>query len=345
LPKRHPFLGSTAYERVREVGAVGAGLSGVRQTARLLAEELPAAVALARVIRRTRADVVHLGNGLRANFDGLLASLFTGRPAVCHVKGFEKYGRRERWASGRVRSLVCMTRAILDYCREQGLRVDRARVVYDAVDGAWLRPRRPAAEVRTALGIDSRIPCVGIVGNVQEWKGQAVLIEALAQLAREGASPHVLIVGGVHKAGEEYDARLRRRVDELGLSGRVHFLGFREDVVDVMDALDVVVHASVRPEPFGRVILEGMLLGKPVIATRAGGVLELVDDGRTGFLVPPGDAGALAACLKRLLGDLPGARKVGDQARCWASEQFSLSRQVEEMLGIYENAVGGNARL
>ena len=99
------------------------------------------------------------------------------------------------------------------------------------------------------------------------------------------------------------------------------------------------MHASVRPEPFGRVILEGMLMGKPVVATAAGGVMELIEDERTGFLVPPGDADALAQCLHRLLAAPDLARAVGTRARVWARQQFSLSRQVAEMSDIYERAV------
>ena len=163
-----------------------AGLGAGRQAARLLAEELPAALALARVIRRERADVVHLGNGLRANFDGILAGLLTRRPIVCHVKGFEKYSARERWAARRTTTLVCMTQAVLDHCRAHGMRAPDERVVYDAVDEAWLRPARPAEAVRRDLGIPLDAPCIGIAGNIQEWKGQHVVVEALGQLSDHG---------------------------------------------------------------------------------------------------------------------------------------------------------------
>jgi len=115
-------------------------------------------------------------------------------------------------------------------------------------------------------------------------------------------------------------------------------VGFRADIPDVMNAWDVVVHASVRPEPFGRVILEGMLLGKPVVATAAGGVPELIDDGRTGFLVPPGDAAALADRLRGVLSAPADRDAVGRRARAWAQRHFSLARQVEEMSEIYEGA-------
>ena len=99
-PKSTRCSSSTATSKAKSASAVRAGLGAGRQAARLVAEELPAALALARVIRREHADVIHLGNGVRANFDGILAGLLTRRPIVCHVKGFEKYSARERWAAG-----------------------------------------------------------------------------------------------------------------------------------------------------------------------------------------------------------------------------------------------------
>lgn len=148
LPKQHPLLELDGYRAAKSVGSVRAGLRAARQSARLLVEELPAALALARVVRRERPDVIHLGNGLRANFDGVLAGALTRTPIVCHVKGFEKYSARERWAARRTATLVCMTQAVLDHCHGRGLHAPHERVVYDAVDEAWLRPQRSVADVR-----------------------------------------------------------------------------------------------------------------------------------------------------------------------------------------------------
>ncbi len=336
LPKQHPLLELDGYRAAKSVGSVRAGLRAARQSARLLVEELPAALALARVVRRERPDVIHLGNGLRANFDGVLAGALTRTPIVCHVKGFEKYSARERWAARRTAALVCMTQAVLDHCHGRGLHAPHERVVYDAVDEAWLRPQRSVADVRQELGVPLAAPCIGIAGNIQEWKGQRVVIDALGMLS-ERRDVHCIVAGGVHRAGEAYAAELRSRIAALGLEGRVHLAGFRGDIPDVMQAWDVVVHASVRPEPFGRVILEGMLLGKPVVATAAGGVPELIDDGSTGYLVPPNDAAALAACLGRILAAPDAAAAVGARARERARQQFSLARQVAEMSAIYED--------
>ena len=173
LRKQHALLQFGGYHRAKRVGPVGRTLRLGRQGLRLLREELPAAFALARVLRRERADVVHLGNGVRANFDGILACRMTGTPVVCHVKGFEKYGDRERGACRHIASLVCMTEAIRVYCREHGVAAADTRVVYDAVDEAWLQPSRATAEIRSELGLPRRRVLLCAVGQHSGMEGPA----------------------------------------------------------------------------------------------------------------------------------------------------------------------------
>jgi glycosyltransferase involved in cell wall biosynthesis len=336
VPKEHALLTAPGYHRAKAVAPVGGMLRGGRHALRLAVEEGPAALRLVRVMRRVRPDVVHLGNGVRANFDGVLACLLTRTPCLCHVKGFEKYSDRERWAASRIDALVPMTKAVGVHCAAHGVHGRHTCVVYDAVDESGFAPQRPASEVRAELGIKNGALCLGVVGNIQEWKGQAILVEALAQVVRAVPETHAFIVGGVHRAGAAYHARLQERIRELQLEKAISITGFRSDVADVVNALDVVVHTSVRPEPFGRVILEGMLLGKPVVATAAGGVPEMIRDGETGFLTTPGNAAELADRLITVLQDAALRRRAGEQAQAWAREQFSLEQHVAGMTAIYE---------
>lgn len=342
LPKEHALRQYEGYHRMRESRGVRSALHVGRQALRLAVEEFPAALRIARVIRDFDADVVHLGNGLRANFDGLLACMLTATPCVCHVKGFEKYSGRERWAASRVGTLLCMTEAVRQHCEASGVRSPHTTVVYDALDEDGFRPQRAPAAVRQELQLDVNAPCVGVVGNIQEWKGQAVFVEAMARVHAAVPAARGLIIGGVHRAGAAYQERLEQRLRELRLTEVVRVTGFRTDIADVMNALDVVAHTSVRAEPFGRVILEGMLLGKPVVATAAGGVPELIRDGETGYLTPPGDADALADRLIPLLQDASRRAAMGRQAQAWARDRFSLERHVEAMSTIYATLSKGH---
>jgi glycosyltransferase involved in cell wall biosynthesis len=342
VPKEHALLNVGGYHRAKGIGGVRASLQLARQGVRLAFEELPTALQLARVIRSTRADVVHLGNGVRANFDGILACRLTRTPCVVHVKGFEKYSDRERWIMRHVDALIPMTRAVEEHCASQGIKSRITQVIYDALDEEAYRPDRPPAEVRSELGIHNGDPCVGVAGNIQEWKGQQVLVEAMARVVPEVPAARGLIIGGVHRAGAAYHDELQRKIRGHHLGENVLITGFRRDIANVMNALDVVVHTSVRPEPFGRVILEGMLLGKPVVASAAGGVPELIEDAQTGFLVPPGDAEALATRLLTLLRDRELRQRMGERGRSWARKKFSLENHVQAMSAIYENLTRRN---
>jgi glycosyltransferase involved in cell wall biosynthesis len=326
--------------RAKIAKGLGTLLRKGRHWLRLTFEEAPTILPLVRLLRRVRPDVVHLGNGVRANYDGVLACLLTRTPCVCHIKGFEKYSARERWIAPRIDALVFMTRALEEYCRQYQICGRRMQVVYDAVDEAAFAPRRLPAAVRAELGVKNGAPCLGVVGNIQEWKGQTVLVEAMARVVAAVPTARGFIIGGVHRAGIAYKQQLDERIRALQLDGAVSVTGFRTDVADVMNALDVVVHTSVRPEPFGRVILEAMLLAKPVVATAAGGVPELIRDGETGFLTPPGDPEHLAARLISLLQDPVLRRRVGERAQAEARQQFSLSKHVDEMSAIYEDLTG-----
>ncbi len=338
LPKQHRLQSWSPYRSVVAAGGLREVRLAARRTVGTLVEDLPAALRLLPILRRFRPDLVHAGNGVRANFDALLACLLARVPVVCHVKGFEKYTARERWVTPRLAGLICMTEAVRQHCVQHGITHRHCAVIYDAVDPQDFHPVRPAQEVRRELGVDPAAPLVGVVGNVQEWKGQLVFVQALARLRERFPNLRGALIGGVHRAGAEYYRAIEQFVARERLGDIVRMTGFRSDVADLVNALDIVVHTSVRPEPFGRVILEGMLLGKAVVATAAGGVPELIETGRTGMLVGPGDAAALAECLADLVRDGEKRERLGRAARQWVEQRFSLAKHVEELERFYARA-------
>lgn len=339
LPKEHALQSAKGFQAAKKK----AGLAMLMQTARrLLAfafETLPSAFGLLSILRASRPDLVHVCNGFRGNLDAILAARLAGVPCVVHNKGFDKLSFLEQAASQGVAASLSMTKAIEAHCRKGGLKPKTWLVSYDGIDPASFEAKREPAAVRKELGLAEGAPVVGVVGNIQEWKGQIVLVEALALIRDRFPTLVAVIVGGIHASGGDYAALLRRRVEELSLTERVLFTGARDDVPDMMRALDVVVHTSVRGEPFGRVIIEAMSVGRPVIATRAGGVPEFVQDGQDGLLVEPGSAEALAEALTSLLGD--SARyetlKLGATK---AAERFTIARHVQEVTSLYETLLG-----
>jgi glycosyltransferase involved in cell wall biosynthesis len=202
-------------------------------------------------------------------------------------------------------------------------------------------PRSPA-DVRGEAGWAADSVVVGLFARLVAWKGAEVFLGAAARVADAHPRARFLIAGGT-LYGEEPDfpGRLRRLARELGMAERVHFTGHREDVLAVMHGCDVICHCSLEPEPFGMVVIEAMAIGKPVLASRAGGPEEIVEHGRSGILVDPGDEQALAGEIAALLADPARRRALGDAGRDRARRAFSSEVTGERLAGLYRGVAAG----
>lgn len=178
---------------------------------------------------------------------------------------------------------------------------------------------------------------VGIVGRISPWKGQHVFLEAFARAFPDGEEK-ATIVGAPLFGEANYEADLRMLCHRLNLDQRVEFRGFEEDIADELTHLDVLVHASTIPEPFGQVVAEGMGVGLPVVAAGAGGPAEIVADGTTGFLYPPGDVGVLAETLRRLALNPELRRRVGEAAQA-STARFAPELVAAQMRAAYRLAL------
>jgi glycosyltransferase involved in cell wall biosynthesis len=183
----------------------------------------------------------------------------------------------------------------------------------------------------------AKFPVVGLFGRITPWKGQDVFIRALAELTEV----HGLIVGEALFTNEDrrYSQKLRDLAMELGIADRIHFTGFRPEIHSLLLSVDIVVHCSISPEPFGRVIVEAMLAGRPVIASRAGGAMEIVTDNQTGLLIEPGNPHALAAAIQRLLDNRELATEMGRAAKRDAEQRFRLDRILHQWNDCIEEVI------
>jgi glycosyltransferase involved in cell wall biosynthesis len=194
-------------------------------------------------------------------------------------------------------AIVVNSEAVRDSFVKAGGRPDKAVVVYNGISPEPFDAVRDAdvEKLRSQMGLEGKF-LVGVFGRLSPWKGQHIVIDALSGLP----DTHILLVGEALFGEQAYADELRGRARSKGVEDRVHFLGFRRDIPTLMKLVDVVVHASTAPEPFGRVIVEAMLSGRPVIATRAGGVIEIIENEKTGLLVAPGSASELLTAIQRL---------------------------------------------
>jgi glycosyltransferase involved in cell wall biosynthesis len=293
------------------------------------------AAVLARRLRRLRPDIVHT-NSLKSALYGGVAGRLAGTPVVWHIRDriADDYlptpAVRLVHAAARVlpSAIIANSRATLATLGETGVFrevVASPVVVYDSAVTGGLNASR-SGDLR-----------VGMIGRLAPWKGQHVFLDGFTRAFGRGSESAVIV--GAPLFGEDwYEADLRRRAEALGLNGRIVFAGFREDIGRALGEIDILVHASVTPEPFGQVIVEGMSAGLAVVATAAGGPAEIIEDGVDGLLYPPGDADALASRLRDLAAD-PGLRaRLGAAAR-ESSKRFTADVAAGQVTRVYERVL------
>jgi glycosyltransferase involved in cell wall biosynthesis len=309
----------------------------LRRASEVFGIVLPRMRELLAVLRRDRPAMLYLASGLTSNLAGAIAAGRCGIPVICHFKGFRRVGPVDRFCSRWIDTAITMTDEIGEHYRARGIRARRFGTIYDGIDVARFVTGGGAA-LRRELGIPAGAPCVGIVAHVQAWKGQLLVAEAVARARRSLPALRCLIVGGVHRLGAEYAARLKERVAAPDLAGHVLLTGARHDVAACMDAMDVVIHASTR-EPFGRVLLEAMAASRPVIAPREGGPLEIVVDGQTGVLVAPRDPAALAAAMVALLNDPARRAVMARAARTRVAATFDIRQHAQAIEAVFDDVL------
>lgn len=225
--------------------------------------------------------------------------------------------------ANRAEAVMANSLATGEAFRSNGGEKDLVRVIPNGFEISRFR----ASLGKQPLGLPDGVapgdcPLVGLFGRITRWKGQDVLIKALAELP----GVHGLIVGEALFTAEDriFREEIRKLAIDLGLADRIHFVGFCRDIVPLLFRVDLVVHCSTSPEPFGRVIVEAMLAGRPVVAAKAGGALEIVKDHETGLLVEPSDSHALAGAIHELLANRQLAATLGESAKRDAEERFGL---------------------
>ena len=294
----------------------------------------------ARVPPGTR--LIHVNSSMVADFSWFHVARRLRLPFVAHEHGaWKPRSAAYRFVAARAASVLCLTPDRVELLREHLRGRGRADLLPNGVPVDRLRPVRDRAAVRAELAVTAEAPLIVTAGHLQEWKGQALAVEAAATLAGQGLDFLWILCG--EELEPAYAAALRARIAATGLTGRVRLLGPRTDLPDLFAAADLAVHTSIAPEPFGLVVLEAMLQGLPVVGPREGAIPSLVRDGVDGLLVPPRDAGALAAAVRDLLREPERRRALGTAARARVRESFDVRVQARTLEGVYRRALGGDS--
>lgn len=333
----------TVEERISEARQRGVKVKPLPPLVRRLSptEDVKAFFALWKLIRQERPHIVHTHSS-KAGILGRLAAWLARVPVIIHTPHghvfYGHFGRSasrvflwvERFMDRFTDHMIALTEAEkADYIR---LGVSRAAKVTTIHSGVALERFMASGvdgkEKRTALGLSPEGLVVGTVGWLLPIKGPQYLIQAMPGVWENHPETTLVFVG----KGELEEA-LREKAVKMGASDRVRFPGWRDDIPEIMHALDVFVLPSLN-EGMGRVLVEAMAAGKPVVASWVGGILDLVRDGDNGFLVSPGDVKGLSRALNTLLGDRELRRRMGQRGRALVGD-FSVEGMVEKIDTVY----------
>lgn len=288
------------------------------------------AVKISHILKNEKIDLLYMNNQPSSNLEGIIAAKMTNIPSVQHSRIEARLNSLEVKTANQVLSrIICVSEGVKNNLVQQGIEASKCVVVCNGIDPET-KPGISSQEVKSRWGISDDDIVIGTVGSLIKRKRIADLIEALYIASTKTESRiKCLIVG----EGPEKD-NLLKLVEKMNLNSMVIFTGFQSDAISYINAMNIFVMTSEK-EGLPRVILEAMLMGKPVVASYITGVSELIVDGENGMLVPPGNTGKFAGSIIELI-ENPGLRKtIGDNARKRIIEMFSIDKYIKGVETVF----------
>ena len=305
---------------------------------------LPEAFKYYRIGRRHHVKLVHLNNILGSQLAGILAARMLGVPCVAHLRDFEDPRPYTRLYAKLIHHHIAISSAIRDNLLELGVPEEKIAIIYDAIDLDEFNEGIDIEYLRKEFAIERYHKLFGIFGRVKGWKGTKEFILEAAKEVEANPNALAIVVGSQSDGGEEYYNEVKELTRSLGIEQKVIFTGYRTDIPALMKLMDIIVHSSIAPEPFGMVVIEGMAMGKPVVATRGGGPLDIVSDGETGFLVEMGDSKEMAEKIIELLENEPLLSSMGQKGRERVELIFCKERYAKQIQNIYTIILRGHIK-
>jgi glycosyltransferase involved in cell wall biosynthesis len=299
---------------------------------------------LAAAIARLRPDVVHANSLAMTRLAGPVTA-DAGVAGIGHLRDIVALSRQAAADINRQRRLLAVSKATRDWHAAQGLHGDKIHVAYNGVDLARFQPRPATGYLHRELGLPRATPLIGSIGQLVMRKGLDVAMEAMHSLLPAWPDVHWMVVGerfSQKPEALEHERRLHEAAATAPLTGRVHFLGVRQDVNRILNELMLLLHAA-RQEPLGRVLLESAASGLPIVATDVGGTAEILPREEFGeFLAPAGDAAALAQAVDGLFGDARLREQVSARLRRRAVEAFDGVAAARRLVDHYRAVAAPN---
>ncbi len=279
-------------------------------------------------------------NTQKALIIGAIASFLINKPLIYHLHDIlssEHFSRTNRqlavlFANRFASLIIANSEATKTAFIEAEGRQALVQVIYNGFNlEQYQNLDNQAKQLREQLNLNGEY-VIGHFSRLSPWKGQHILLETLTHCPQAIA----LFVGDALFGEQEYVNQLHQQVKQLGLSDRVRFLGFRSDIPQLMSMCDLITHTSTAPEPFGRVIVEAMLCGKPIVAAAAGGAIELIEHNQTGWLTQPGNVLKLAAIINQCQKQPEATAQIAQKGKAIATQRFDLANIQQQISRLLE---------
>ena len=306
---------------------------------------------LRRELQRIEPDVMH-ANGLKPQLFSALSQTKGRPPVVWHVHDYVStrplVSRLLKRCAPRCAAAVVNSRSVAEDLRAVCGDELKTHLLYNAVDLDNFSPKGVRLDLDTLSGLPPAEPGtvrVGLLATMARWKGHETFLKSLSMLPTDARVRGYVIGGALYRTrgSQAGSDELRACAARLGLEGRVGFTGFVEDAASAIRALDVLVHASTEPEPFGLAIVEGMACGRSVVASRAGGAAEILEGCAAALSHAPGNADELSTQINRLAESAELRAQLGREGRLVAEQRFDRARLAEELVKVYTEAAGSIA--
>lgn len=291
---------------------------------------------LVRLIKSRNIDIIH-SNGFRTNLYAGIAGRITGRKVVWHARNLIDSERidPDRLFIFLPHTLICLTEAIRKRFYKNGVPIKKSIVIQNGVDTDEFNPEISGDSIRKEFNISKESPIIGITSRIVPEKGHNIFLKAAKIVGDEFPDAKFLIVGShISKEYSWWTEYIKKFTEEIGISEKVIFTGFRRDLPQLLSAMDIFVLAS-HAEPSGRTHLEAMSMAKPIVATRSGGTSEIAVNGETAILVEPNDYKSMADTIISLLKNPERRILMGRKARERSEQTFSIKKNVRETENLY----------
>ncbi|MES9834612.1 MAG: glycosyltransferase family 4 protein [Candidatus Thiodiazotropha sp. DIVDIV] len=287
------------------------------------------------ILQQEKADVLHLNNTFSTDHDALIAAKSLKIPVVSHVRGIEPRINKLGLLFGRyLDRIIAISNAVKQNLLNQGVSDNNITLIYDGINENRITDGVKENYINTEYDLKAGHTIFGVVGNIKPWKGQKLLVEAVALLKEKYNNFSCFLIGDI--TDTHYRAEIEALIEKHDIQDHIVITGYQKNVPDFVNSFDVFVHTSVEPEPFGIVIIEALALKKAVIVSNIGAPQEIIEDGKSGLLFNIESVTDLADKLDSLIRDEARRKALGEAGYLRFRENFTISINVEGICGVYD---------